>query len=97
MLRRARWLILLAIVGIAGTVSFIFIARKRAIQKARPTISAPLAVNTSATASQWEFEIKSGARAKIRVRARKFEQIKEPSTFLFEGMEMEIRALDSPR
>lgn len=97
MLRRARWLILLAILGIAATVSFIFIARKRAIRKARPTISAPLPVNTSATASQWEFEIKSGDRAKIRVRARKFEQIKEPSAFLFEGMEMEIRDVHSPR
>ncbi len=97
MLRRARWLILLAILGIAATVSFIFIARKRAIRKARPTISAPLPVNTSATASQWEFEIKSGERAKIRVRARKFEQIKEPSAFLFEGMEMEIRDVDGPR
>ncbi|HEY3443107.1 MAG TPA: LPS export ABC transporter periplasmic protein LptC [Paludibaculum sp.] len=97
MLRRARWLILLAILGIAATVGFIFIARKRAIRKARPTISAPLPVNTSATASQWEFEIKSGDKAKIRVRARKFEQIKDPSTFLFEGMEMEIRSVDKPK
>ncbi|MBL0158538.1 MAG: LPS export ABC transporter periplasmic protein LptC [Bryobacterales bacterium] len=97
MLRRARWLILLAILGIAATVGFIFIARKRAIRKARPTISAPLPVNTSATASQWEFEIKSGDRAKIRVRARKFEQIKDPSAFLFEGMEMEIRSVDKPK
>jgi lipopolysaccharide export system protein LptA len=97
MLRRARWLILLAILGIAATVSFIFIARQRAIRKARPTISAPLPVNTSATASQWEFEIKSGERAKIRVRARKFQQIKEPSAFLFEGMEMELRDVDGLR
>lgn len=97
MFRRARWLILLAIVGIVATVSSIYIARKRAIQKARPNISTPLPINTASTASQWEFEIKSGERAKIRVRARKFEQIKRPSKFLFEGMELEIRDVDSPR
>jgi lipopolysaccharide export system protein LptA len=91
MLRRARWLILLAIVVIAAFVASIYIAQKKALRRARPQISAPLPSNTSATAQLWEYEIKSGDRAKIRLRAKHFEQVKAPSTFLFEDLEMEIR------
>jgi lipopolysaccharide export system protein LptA len=90
MFRRARWFILLAIVAIIASVTSVFLIQRRAIRRQRPKLSAPLADNTLATAERWKYELTSGDKAKIVIYARRFEQIKEPATFLFEGLEMEI-------
>ena len=90
MLRRARWLILLAIVAILGSVTSIFITQKRALRRNRPHASAPLPANISATAQKWEYEMTSGDQAKIILRAEHFEQVKNPDVFRLDGLEMEI-------
>ncbi len=94
MLRRARWLLLVAILLIAGTVSAVFVAQRGEQRRARPPLSAPLEPGTSATAEDWEYEIKDGDRPKARIRAREFRQVKEPSAFLLAGMEMRIYGED---
>ncbi|MBI5281477.1 MAG: LPS export ABC transporter periplasmic protein LptC [Candidatus Solibacter usitatus] len=97
MLRRGRWLILLAILGIAAAVTSVFLTQSKVLRRSRPQTSAPLPANTSATAEKWEMEMKSGDRAKIVIRAGRYEQIKNPPAFLLEGMEMEIRELNGTR
>lgn len=96
MLRRARWLILLAILAIAATVASVYFAQKEALRRARPSVSAPLPANTAASANLWEYEMKAGDKAKLLVRARQFEQIKTPPVFELRGVEMEIHKLDGP-
>lgn len=97
MLRRARWLLLAAILLIAGTVSAVFLTQRGEQRRARPPLSAPLSQDTTATAEDWEYEIKDGDRPKARIRAREFRQVKEPSAFLLAGLEMRIYGEDSGR
>ncbi|HRJ20400.1 MAG TPA: LptA/OstA family protein [Bryobacteraceae bacterium] len=94
MLRRARWLLLLAILLIAGTVSAVFVAQRGEQRRARPLLSAPLEPGTSATAEDWQYEIKDGDRPKARIRAKEFRQVKEPSAFLLNGLEMRLYGPD---
>jgi lipopolysaccharide export system protein LptA len=91
MLRGARWLLLLAIVAIVAGVASLYRSKQRKQILERPRVSAPLPPNTSATAEEWQYEIKEGDEVKVRVRAKSFSQIKEPSTFLLEHMRMEVR------
>jgi lipopolysaccharide export system protein LptA len=94
MLRRARWLILLAILAIAGTVAAVYLAQKEALRRSPPRVSAPLPANTAASANLWQYEMKAGDRAKLLVRAEHFEQVKNPPVFELRGVEMEIHKLD---
>lgn len=90
MLRRARWLILLAIVSIIGVVSFVFIARRKVIRHNRPHTSAPLPANTAFDSPTWEWEKTSGDKTRLKIRSKHMQQIKEPPAILFEDLEMEI-------
>ncbi|MBI4889822.1 MAG: hypothetical protein HY821_04295 [Acidobacteria bacterium] len=94
MLRRARWLILLAIVAIAATVGSVFFIQKEVLRRNKPTVSKPLPFNSSASANLWEYEMKSGDNSKLLIRAAHFEQVKDPPVFQLDGLEMEIRKAD---
>lgn len=94
MLRRARWLLIAAFLLIAGTVSAVFIAQRGEQRRTRPPLSAPLSPGTSATAEDWQYEIKDGERPKARIRAREFRQVTEPSSFLLADLEMRIYGED---
>ncbi len=90
MLRRARWLILLAIVSIIGVVSSIFIAQRKVIRRNRPHTSAPLPANTAFDSPAWEWEKTSGDKTRLKIRSKHMQQIKDPPAILFEDLEMEI-------
>jgi lipopolysaccharide export system protein LptA len=90
MFRRARWLLLLAIILIAGFVAAVYRIEREAQRRQRPKLSPPLPVNTSSTAEQWEWEIKEGDLPKARIRARNVRQISRPASLLLEGVEMRI-------
>ncbi|WP_321473527.1 LPS export ABC transporter periplasmic protein LptC [uncultured Paludibaculum sp.] len=90
MLRRARWLILLAITSIIGIVSFIFVAQRKVNRHNRPKTSAPLPANTSFASPTWEWEKTSGDKTRLKVRSKQMQQIKDPPAILFEDLEMEI-------
>lgn len=90
MLRRARWLILLALALIIGYVTRTYLRQSADLRRDQPKASAPLPDNISATADDWSYNIKEGDRTKVNLRARSFEQIKEPSTFLLHGLKMRI-------
>jgi lipopolysaccharide export system protein LptA len=90
MFRRARWLLLLAILLLSVAVAAIFLLRREDLSRHRPKPSQPLPANTSATADMWEWEVRKND-VQVRMRARSFRQIHEPSTVLLSGMQMEIR------
>jgi lipopolysaccharide export system protein LptA len=90
MLRRARWLLLLALVSLASSVTWLVVTQRAQARRDRPKAALPLPDNTSATARDWTHDIKDGDRLKVRISARNFRQIKEPSTFLLDGLELRI-------
>jgi lipopolysaccharide export system protein LptA len=90
MLRRARWILLVAILVLATFTTRLFLTQRQAMRAARPKLSAALPSNTTAAGILFEHEIASGGKTKALVRARNFRQIKEPNVFLLEGLEMEI-------
>jgi lipopolysaccharide export system protein LptA len=94
MFRRARWLLLLAIVAILTGVGLTFISQSQILRRTAPKKSAPLAPNLSATAEHWEYTKTEGDRIAFKVRARNYSQVKEPSTFLLEDLELEIYSKD---
>jgi lipopolysaccharide export system protein LptA len=90
MFRRARWFLLLAILLLSVAVAVIFLLRRDDLSRRRPKPSPPLPANTSATADMWEWEIRQND-VQVRMRARSFRQIHEPSTVLLNGVQLEIR------
>ena len=90
MFRRARWFLLLAILLLSVAVAAIFLVRREELTRRRPITSPPLPANTSATADMWEWEVRKND-VQVRMRARSFRQIHEPSTVLLNGMQLEIR------
>ena len=90
MFRRARWFLLLAILILSVAVAAIFLLRRQELTRRRPQSSPPLPANTSATADMWEWEIRQND-VQVRLRARSFRQIHEPSTVLLNGVQLEIR------
>lgn len=90
MIRRARWLLLLAIVLISAFTAITYVTQRKAARQRRPHLSAKLPPNISATADMWEWEIKEGDRPKCRLRAKKFQQIKDPPMYMLEDLDMEI-------
>lgn len=97
MLRRVRWLLLAAMAAVAALVAWVYWQGRLERIARRPELPAPLPRNTAAVASQWEYEIKSGEQSRILVRAREFEQVKEPPVIHLRGLEVEIRQADGPR
>ncbi|MBE0657109.1 MAG: LPS export ABC transporter periplasmic protein LptC [Bryobacteraceae bacterium] len=90
MFRRARWLVLLALAVVTAFTAATFYIQRKAQRAARPKVSAPLPANISATADYWTWELKQGELPKVIVRARTFQQVKEPSSFLLQGVEMKV-------
>lgn len=90
MFRRARWLVLLALAVVTAFTAATYYIQRKAQRAARPKVSAPLPANISATADYWTWELKQGEMPKVTVRARSFQQVKEPSSFLLEGVEMRV-------
>jgi lipopolysaccharide export system protein LptA len=94
MFRRARWLVLLALVVVTAFTAGTYLIQRKAQRQSRPRRSAPLPANISATADYWTWELKQGEHPKVSVKARSFRQVKEPSAFLLEGVEMRVYAAD---
>lgn len=90
MFRRARWLLLLAILLLSVAVAAIFLLRREELTRQRPKPSTPLPANTSATADMWEWEVRKND-VQVRMRARSFRQIHDPSAVLLSGVRLEIR------
>jgi lipopolysaccharide export system protein LptA len=97
MLRRVRWMLLLAMTVVAAGVGWVYWRERESRRSAQQPPPAPLPENTSAVAAQWEYEIKSGAHSRIFIRASRFEQSKEPPLIHLQDLEMEIRQAEGGR
>jgi len=94
MFRRARWLVLLALAVVTAFTAGTFYIQRQAQRQNRPPRAAPLPANIAATADYWTWELKQADQPKVSVKARSFRQVKEPSAFLLEGVEMRVYAAD---
>lgn len=90
MLRRARGLILLALISLASFTAWLVVTQREEARRSRPRAAAPLPANTSATARDWSHDIKEGDRLKARITAKNFRQVKAPAFYLLDGLEMRI-------
>jgi lipopolysaccharide export system protein LptA len=91
MLRRLRWLLLAAILALAGVVFLTFKSQQAQLKRDAREAAKPLPEHLSASfAEGWTWEKKAGDRTVVAVKAREFAQIKEPANFQLKGLKMRI-------
>jgi lipopolysaccharide export system protein LptA len=89
-MRRFRPLLLLAIVAILGGVGIVYQAARKRQDSRIPASPKPLPQNLSASANDWSWSHTVGGRPVVEVHAGEFKQVKEPSTFELERVELRI-------
>lgn len=89
-MRRARWLILAAILVIITAVGFIYYGRLKANAKDLPPPARKLPKGIEGTAEGWHIRNSNGACPTYEVKAKGFKQIKEPSTMELEGVDLQL-------
>ena len=80
----------LAILLLAGFTGLTFLQQARTLRRTAPRQAPPLPPNLSASAEEWTWEKREGGRTQVAVRAKTFQQVKEPSSFLLEGLVMRL-------
>jgi lipopolysaccharide export system protein LptA len=89
-LKRTRWLLLVAIVIIAGAVGFSYLAQKELLRRQAPARPKALPNNITASANKWVWSERVGGQSSVEIRADSFQQIKDPPRFELEGVELRI-------
>lgn len=87
-MRPLRWLILAAILVIAGLVGRAFYVRNNMVVPPKPAAELPKGVDVKA--QEWSFSQTENGKVKVRLRARDFAQVKETSKLHLEGVTLEI-------
>lgn len=91
MFRRARWLLPVAILAIAGFTLRTYLDAKRQQKLAQPKAQTPLADNVAAKFDQgWTYKVMDGDRVKVLLRAQSIEMVKEPSNYHLKGVEIRL-------
>lgn len=89
-MKRTRWLLLVAIAAIAFVVATSYISQKKILQTQAPVRPRALPANISAAASKWVWSERVGGNASVEIRASSFRQVKNPSRFDLEDVELRI-------
>ena len=89
-MRRIRWLLPVAILAILAWVMVTYVKRKATLASEAPTAPPPLEQGLEGRANDWEYTQHSGDLPRVRIRAKSFRQIKEPSLMELEGVELEL-------
>ena len=98
MLRRLRWLLVVALFFTVAFVAKTYREQKAQLKREAPKASTPLPDYLSASFSGgWNWEKKDGDRTVVNVRAKTLEQIKEPANFLLKDLEMKLYNKDGVR
>jgi lipopolysaccharide export system protein LptA len=87
-MRRTRRLLLLVILLILAVVGVTYHVRRGAEERSAPAPPKSLPGHISATADNWRWSHTEGNRRVVEIEARNFRQIKEPSRFELEGVEL---------
>jgi len=90
MLRQARALLLLAVLAIAGFVAYTYVKQRAHLRRTAAKAGPTLPPNTAATAEGWSWTKTTGECTDVEVKARTFQQVREPSSFQLEGLEMKV-------
>lgn len=89
-MRGARRLLLLAIALIVGAVGVAYHLQKARQARQAPPPPIELPPNIDATSTDWVHTQDVGGHTKVEIRARTMRQVKEPSEFELEGVELRI-------
>lgn len=90
-MRRASLLLPLVILAVAALVGYLYQERRTAQRRAAPAMPRPLPPRLSAAASDWKWSYSEGRPCpKVSVRAKSFRQIKEPSRFELEDVDLRL-------
>ncbi len=88
-MRHVQWLIAAAFIIVVAAVGSVYYARLTSAPKAASAVQ-PLPSGIEATAKGWVFSKNSGECPQVEVHARAFRQIKDPSTFELEGVDVKL-------
>jgi lipopolysaccharide export system protein LptA len=89
-MRRTRWLFLAAILGILASVGATYFSRKGRLEKDAPVPPQPLEATLDARSQSWCYSDNSGAQRKYLVCSGKMRQIKEPSLYELEDVDLRL-------
>lgn len=89
-MRGTRWLILAAISLIVAALGWTYFQRIEEARRSTPAPPLKLREGVDASAGDWVYRQTQGERTTVEVRARGFEQIKEPNQFLLNGVELKV-------
>src|ERR1041385_8787889 len=94
-MRRARWLLPVAIAVIGYLVVNTYINRKKTLAANAPAPVKPLDKDIEGRANDWVWVKSDGDRPVVEVRAKNFRQIKEPSIMELDGLELHLYHKDA--
>jgi lipopolysaccharide export system protein LptA len=89
-MRRLRWLLPPAIIAILIWVGLTYSQRKAALDSQAPAAPPPLEKGLEGRADDWLYTQNSGDLPRVKIRARSFRQIKEPSLMQLDGVELDL-------
>jgi lipopolysaccharide export system protein LptA len=89
-MRRARPLLLLLIVLIAGYLRYSYVQRTNALRDQAPPLPAKLPDGISQTVEGWHYVKSSGTGAQYALKAKNVTQVREPSHYELEQVELKI-------
>ncbi len=89
-MRRARWLLLAAILCILVSVGTTYFKRKETLASAAPPPPKPLESGIDGRANDWVWVKSDGTRPVVEVRAKRFRQIREPSLMELDQLELRL-------
>jgi len=88
----------LVIAVLVGAVAYLYYQQRTAQHRAAPSPPSPLPPKLSAAATNWEWSYSEGRPCpSVAVRARRFRQIREPSRFELEDVELRLYQKDCSR
>jgi lipopolysaccharide export system protein LptA len=90
MRRAVRWLLVAAILAIISSVGASYFKRKDEIAKNEPAAPKPLESGIDGRFGDYKFVQNDGDKPKFSIRAKSGRQVREPSVFELEGLELEI-------
>ena len=89
-MRRSRWLVLAAILGIVIFVGATYFKRKETLAKDAPAPPTPLETGIDGRANDWVYTQSDGTLPRVTVRAKSFRQVKAPSAMELDGVELQL-------
>lgn len=89
-MRRLRWLLPAAIIAIAIWVWVTYSKRKAELASEAPVAPPPLEQGLEGSANDWIYTQNNGDLPRVRIKAKSFRQIKEPSLMQLQGVELDL-------